>query len=306
MRAALSFAAAALLAAGAAQAQHQGHGQHDGHEPMDHAAMGHGAAQDHAGHAATAAVDPPVGPAARSAGSRPAHAADATYGAEAMARARARMLREHGDMTIARLVVDRLELRSVEGAEGVAWDADLSVGTDIDKLWIKTEGEATFGDQPEHLEAQALWSHALDPWFDLQAGVRQDILLGSDRTHAVIGLRGLLPYWIEFDGALFLSHKGDLTARLEAEHDVRITPRLIAQLRAEIDLSAQAVPALARGSGVTDTALGIRLRHEFTPRLAPYVGLEWEQAHGGTARRLRADGDDAGAVALVAGMRLRF
>ncbi len=290
MRAALAFAAATLLFAGTAEAQHQGHADHSAH----------------AGHGDKPPADPPAAPVAPPAADSLPHAADAAYGAAAMARARAQMLREHGDLTSARLMADRLELRSIDGAEGFAWDADLWVGKDIDKLWIKTEGEAAFGEAPEHAEVQALWSHAIGPWFDLQAGVRQDVRPDPDRTHAVLGLRGLLPYWIEFDGAVFLSHKGDLTARVEVEHDVRITPRLIAQARAEADLSAQAVPDLTLGSGVTGTAIGLRLRYEVSPRFAPYLGVEWDQAHGGTARRLRAHGDDPGGVAWVAGMRFWF
>lgn len=301
---------AALLGAGAAQAQHEGHGNHESHAQPDHGAMDHSAtdhgAMNHAGHDAAPSADPPVAPVAPAAADSLPHAADAFYGKATMARARARMLREHGDITAARLMADRLELRRIGGADGIAWDADLWVGKDIDRLWISTEGEAAFGEPPEHAEVQALWSHAVGPWSDVQAGLRQDVRAGPDRTHAVLRLRSLLPYWIEFDGAIFLSHTGDLTARAEVEHDVRITPRLIAQVRAEADLSAQAVPEIGSGSGVTGTALGLRFRYEITPRFAPYVGAEWEQAHGATARLARARGDDPGGVALVAGIRFWF
>src|SRR3546814_9021597 len=47
-------------------------------------------------------------------------------------------------------------------------------GGDIDKLWIKSQGEGTFGGALESAEVQALWSHAISPWFDLQAGARYD------------------------------------------------------------------------------------------------------------------------------------
>ena len=61
-----------------------------------------------------------------------------------------------------------------------------------------------------------MWSHAIDPWFDLQAGVRYD---SPDTRGPVLGVQGLAPYWIEVDAAAFLSDQGDLTARIEAEHD---------------------------------------------------------------------------------------
>src|SRR3546814_16466874 len=74
------------------------------------------------------------------------------------------------------------------------------------------------------------WSHAIGPWWDLQAGVRQD-LTGPERTHAVIGVQGLAPNMFEVDGAAFLSTRGDLTARVEAELDQRLTQRLLLQPR---------------------------------------------------------------------------
>src|SRR3546814_3951308 len=72
---------------------------------------------------------------------------------------------------------------------------------------------------------------ALDPWWNLQAGVRHDFRAGRDRSYAVLGVQGLAPYWFEVDGALFLSDKGDVTARIEAEYDLRLTQKLI--LRSE-------------------------------------------------------------------------
>src|SRR3546814_16325978 len=91
---------------------------------------------------------------------------------------------------------------------------------------------------------QALWGRALDPWWNLQAGVRHDFRTGPDRSYAVLGVQGLAPYWFEVDGALFLSDKGDVTARFEAEYDQRLTQKLILQPAAELNFSAQDVPEL--------------------------------------------------------------
>src|SRR3546814_6562724 len=71
------------------------------------------------------------------------------------------------------------------------------------------------------------WCRSLDPWWNLQAGVRHDFRTGPDRSYAVLGVQGLAPYWFEVDGALFLSDKGDVTARFEAEYDQRLTQKLI-------------------------------------------------------------------------------
>src|SRR3546814_1034506 len=73
---------------------------------------------------------------------------------------------------------------------------------------------------------------------------RHDFRTGPDRSYAVLGVQGLAPYWFEVDGALFLSDKGDVTARFEAEYDQRLTQKLILQPAAELNFSAQDVPEL--------------------------------------------------------------
>jgi copper resistance protein B len=252
------------------------------------------------------ASSPPVAPPPAAALSGPAHAADAVFGAEQMAQAREELRVEHGDMRVGKLLVDRLEARIRDGRDGYAWDAQGWYGGDIDKLWVKTEGEGEFGGGVEAAEVQALWSHAIGPFFDLQAGLRYDIRPRPDRGYLVLGVQGLAPYWFEVDAAAFLSDKGDLTARVEAEYDQRITQKLILQPRVEFDLAAQDVPELGIGSGLSTAELGIRLRYEFKPQFAPYVGVEYERALGDTADFRRAGGEDVGGWSVLLGVRAWF
>src|SRR3546814_8771927 len=97
---------------------------------------------------------------------------------------------------------------------------------------------------------------------------------GRDRSYAVLGVQGLAPYWFEVDGALFLSDKGDVTARIEAEYDLRLTQKLILQPAAELNFAAQDVPELGVGSGLSTAELGLRLRYQFVPEFAPYIGVK--------------------------------
>ena len=146
----------------------------------------------------------------------------------------------------------------------------------------------------EQAEVQALYSRAINPWFNLQGGVRYDFQPNPERAHLVLGIQGLAPYWFEIDGALFLSNKGDLTARFEAEYDQRITQKLILQPSIEFDLAAQDVPELGIGAGLSTAEVGLRLRYEFVPEFAPYIGVEYERAFGNTADFARAAGEKAG------------
>ncbi|MGN3974139.1 copper resistance protein B [Tsuneonella sp. SYSU-LHT278] len=282
-----------------------GHAQMD-HPGMDHGAMDH-SKMDHSAmlHGASGMGSIPQGPAPAAAGSGPPRAADAIWGSEAMRASRDALRREHGGMTWFLFQGDRAEYRARQGDDGFLWDVQGYYGGDIDKLWFKSEGEGSFGEEIESAEVQALWSHAIGPWWDLQAGVRQD-LAGRERTHAVIGVQGLAPYLFEIDAAAFLSAKGDLTASLEAELDQRVTQRLVLQPRAELNLSAQNVPELGIGAGIESVELGLRLRYEIAREFAPYVGIEQEWKLGRSADYARLAGEDPSITNYVVGVRFWF
>ena len=260
----------------------------------------------HAGHQMPAApVEVPVGPPPPEALQGPENAADTAWGRGTMAPSQAVLFQEHGDIVTYKVLVDQLETRVRSGRDGYFLNAEGWYGGDIDKLWLKTEVEGDFGGKPEQAEFQALWSHAIDPWFDLQAGVRFDAEPDA-RGRLVLGVQGLAPYWIEVDVAAFLSDKGDVTARAEAEHDVRITQKLVLQPRVELDFALQDIPRERLGSGLASADLGLRLRYEFVPNFAPYVGVSYERAFGDTRRFLRADGDDPDSLNFVVGLRTWF
>ena len=295
---------AALLAASTAvsplMAQEHSQMDHGGEEakPVDHSQMDHGAM----GHESPALVPSAATPRAESG---PPNAADAIWGAETMRASREAVHAEHGDMRLFWFQGDRLEYRARGGEDGYLWDVQGYFGGDLNKFWFKSEGEGSFGEPVEQAEVQALYSRAIAPFFDLQAGVRQD-LTGPDRTHAVIGVQGLMPYMFEIDAAAFLSTKGDLTARIEAEYDQRLTQRLILQPRAEVNLSAQAIPELGIGAGIDNLELGLRLRYEIVPEFAPYIGIEQEWKLGGSRDFAQADGEDASVTNYVVGIRFWF
>lgn len=275
--------------------------------PPEHAAMGHctpGASQANGGRVAL--VPPPVAPPPAEAFSGPVHAADAIFGASAMERGRTALVQEHGGMRTGRILFDRLEWSSGEGSETFAWDADAWYGSDYHRVWFKTEGEAEFGHGVEAAEVQLLYSRPVTPFFDLQTGLRYDIEPDGGPAYAVLGVQGLAPYWFEVDAAAFLSDDGDLTARFEAEYDKRITNELILQPHAEVEIAAGDIPEREIGGGLSSIEIGLRLRYQFIPEFAPYVGVSYERSFGGTADFARARGDDTAAVRVLFGIRTWF
>lgn len=265
------------------------------------------AADPHAGHTMampTTGADLPVGDAPAPPAATD-HLADTVFDSARMEQARAVLREEHGGMTVSRTMIDRLELRPGDGRSVYAWEGEFRYGGDIDRLVVKTEGEGVRGDLAD-AEVQALYSHAIGPYFDLQAGVRQDFQPRPRRTYAVLGVEGLAPYWFDVEGALFLSDKGELSARLEGSYDLRLTQRLILQPRGEFDLAAQSTPSLGIGSGLSKAEVGLRLRYEIQRQFAPYVGVNFERRFGRTADLARAAGEDVSDTRFVVGLRAWF
>lgn len=277
------------------------------------AAMPLAAQEPHAGHdigEAAGQADPSPGPTMETppppeAGEGPPRAADAIWGAGAMAASREDLKEMHGDFPLFWLQGDRLEAQVRDGSDAYLWDIQGYYGGPTKRLWFKTEGEGEWGRAPEDAEFQALYSHAVAPFWDLQAGVRHDVA-GPDTTHAVIGVQGLAPYMFEIDAALFLSARGDVTARIEAEVDQRITQRLILQPRVEANLAGQDIPALGIGAGIDQIEVGARLRYELKREFAPYIGIEQTWRTGQGADYARARGEGTSATSFLAGIRFWF
>lgn len=274
------------------------------------------AAQDHTHHETEApAPDPHAGhtppqpqpaPAPDMGVEGEANAADLYFDPAVMARARQQLVTENGGMRTYAVIVEQLEASFDDDDESYAWHAQGWYGGDIHRFWWKSEGEGAFENELEDAELQLLYSRAVTPYFDLQAGVRQSYFDGEDRTDLVLGVQGLAPYWFEVGAAAFVSTEGDVTARAEAEYDLRFTQRLILQPSAEINLAAQDIPDLDIGAGFTDVQVGLRLRYEFSRRFAPYVGVEWTSALGETGDIREALGEDTQSTRALIGVRALF
>lgn len=210
------------------------------------------------------------------------------------------------DRIVSFLLIDHLEYQDKDGDDAFAWEAEGWIGTDYNKIWIKMEGEKPVDDEVEAAEVQLLYSRLIAPFWDLQAGFRYDPEPDPSRSFAVLGVQGMAPYWFEVQAAAFISDDGDVSARFEAEYDILLTQRLIAQPLFEVNLAAQDVEELDIGSGFTDLELGLRLRYEIRREFAPYIGVSYERKLGETADLAEAEGEDKDSFAIVAGVRFWF
>ena len=202
-------------------------------------------------------------------------------------------------------VIDQLEWQGSDDGRAVGWDAKGWMGGDIDRLWLRTEGERAKG-KTEKAEVQALWGHAISPWWDVVAGMRQDFKPGDSQSWAAFGLQGMALYNFEAEATLFVGEGGQTAARLEGDYDILLTNRLVLQPTAEANFYGKNDPVRGIGSGLAQTEVGVRLRYEIRREFAPYVGVIWNRAYGQTAEYARDEGEDRSEVRWVLGVRLWF
>ncbi|VVN63665.1 Copper resistance protein B [Pseudomonas fluorescens] len=213
--------------------------------------------------------------------------------------------RVHDSAVHSMLLLNQLEWQGGEGSGALNWDAKGWIGGDVDRLWLRSEGERSAG-RTDSAEAQALWGHAISPWWDLVGGVRQDFKPDDSQTWAAFGVQGMALYNFEAEATLFVGESGRTAARLEGDYDILLTNRLILQPTAELNFYAQNDAQRGVGAGLSDSELGLRLRYDIRREFAPYVGVSWNRTYGQTAHYAREEDEDISQVRWVVGVRLWF
>ncbi len=203
------------------------------------------------------------------------------------------------------VLFDQLEWQTGASTEDPSWDVTSWVGGDVHRVWFRAEGDRARG-RFEQAQLQLLYGRAVSRWWQAVAGVRQDVRPGAPRTALAIGVQGLAPYWVHVEASLFAEPNGRTHLRLEAEHDLLLTNRLVLQPLLEFEIYGRADRAQGLGRGLATTDSGLRLRYELRRELAPYVGLVWHQRFFDTADQARAAGRRTGGLALALGARVWF
>jgi copper resistance protein B len=203
------------------------------------------------------------------------------------------------------VLLDRLETWNADNGSGLEWEGQSWIGTDLNRLWLRSEGERIDG----HLESadlEVLYGHSFSPWWDVVTGVRHDFKPGGSQDFAAIGVIGLAPYKFEVAATAYVGDSGQTAARAEVEYETLLTNRLILQPLLEVNLYGKDDARRGIGSGLSTVEAGLRLRYEFTRQFAPYIGIVHERAFGGTADFRRGEGEDIDDTRFVAGLRIWF
>jgi copper resistance protein B len=202
-------------------------------------------------------------------------------------------------------VFDRLEVWNADKGTGMAWEGQSWIGTDLNRLWLRSEGERVAG-RTDKASLEVLYGRSLSPWWDVVTGVRHDFKPGASQDFAAIGVMGLAPYKFEVAATAYIGQSGQTSARIEVEYETLLTNRLILQPLVELNLYGQDDARRGIGSGLGTIEAGLRLRYEVSRQFAPYVGIVRERAFGRTADFRSDEGEHVDDTRFVAGLRFWY
>ncbi|MEY4588113.1 MAG: CopB-like protein [Pseudomonadota bacterium] len=216
-------------------------------------------------------------------------------------------MHDHGDNPLLTYVlIDQLETQTHNENANITLEGQAWIGKDKDKLWLKTDVTQQDG-TTEEAELQVLYSRALTPFWDLQSG-----LLHTWQTHDkaqdwfALGLRGLAPYWVEIDSAVFIQQSGAVALGFKAEYELLFTQQLILSTSGEVKMFGQNDAAHGYGAGLSEATAGARLRYEIRREFAPYIGLTQTKLFGKSAEYAEEQGAAVSKTQWVAGLRAWF
>jgi copper resistance protein B len=207
----------------------------------------------------------------------------------------------------AHVLFDQFEGRTNGPDNELRWDGEGWIGTDMNKLWLKSEGFSTNttvsdGDQ------EALYDRPIPRlrYFDAQAGVREDLDSYPRRTWAAVGIEGFAPYYFQLEPTFYIRDGGNVAGRLIGSYNLLLTQRWILQPEAELNFYNKDDPARLVGSGFSELDTGLRLRYEISRKFGPYVGFAYNGRYGNTATYARKAGETANDPRFVFGLRLWY
>lgn len=205
------------------------------------------------------------------------------------------------------VLFNQLEGRTNGPDNEFRWDGEGWIGTDMNKIWFKSEGVVEHGKMSDG-DQEVLYDRPIPylRYFDFQAGVRYDLDSAPGRTWGAIGIEGLAPYFFEFAPTFYFSNRGYFAGRVEGSYDILITNRVIAQPQFELNFYSKSDPSRGVGSGLSELDTGLRIRYEVTRKFAPYIGFAYTGDFGKTADFIRAEGGNPEDPRLVIGVRLWY
>lgn len=210
-----------------------------------------------------------------------------------------------GDDNMGAVSVSRLERVRSYSEVNTAYEMAATYGQPLNRAVLKADGSIVSG-KLQDARTELLWGHAFHTFWDSQLGLRNDSGALPNRNWLAFGVQGIAPYWFNVEATAYLGESGRSALRISSEYDLLLTQQWVLQPRLESNFYGQNDAARNLGSGLSDFALGLRLRYEFQREFAPYIGVEWAGKFGGTADFAKLSGEPVNQTQIVAGLKFWY
>ena len=208
------------------------------------------------------------------------------------------------DPLLGLFLLDKFETTDADGDSPLNWEIDAWLGKDLNKLWVKSEGEHINSETEQRNEL--LFSRAISPFWNVQVGLRQDRASSVEREFLSAGVQGLAPYLFNSSMSIVAGENEQFGLSAQFEYEAMFTQRVVLSSEIELDFWSENDPEMGVGSGISTAELGFRLRYEIRREFAPYVGISWSKNYGDTADFAAEEGEDFESTLFVAGVRVWF
>ncbi len=210
------------------------------------------------------------------------------------------------DPLLTKVMINKLEVgeKNDAGKRPLRWEADFWVGKDLHKFWLKSSGERENGNQAT--STSALYSKAIDPYWDIQGGLLHDTVSGASRDYLELGFKGVAPYFFETDTSIAVGKNGHSKLSFSTEYELMLTQKLVLSPEVEFTAYGKSDEKMGVGSGFSSAEAGLRLRYEVQREFAPYIGVNFSKKFGQTADFAKAEGESASDTQIVMGIRAWF
>ncbi|MGH1427854.1 MAG: copper resistance protein B [Arenicella sp.] len=205
-----------------------------------------------------------------------------------------------------------IELLKEGDADVAEWEIDTWIGRDLQKFWIKTEGEYAREDDESEIESaeiEFLYGKAVRANWDVQFGLRTDLEPDEPdgRNWLVFGFKGLAPGFWDVDANFYIGEESSSQLNIEIEREFMLTQRWVLTPEFELTANGRSNPEYGEGSGLESAELSIRLGYETrSRRLQPFVAIEGVQYFGATKNLRQQENEDTSNVSLVLGLHFWF
>ena len=186
-----------------------------------------------------------------------------------------------------------------EDENSIHWDVEAWLGKDINKLWLKTEGERHEGEIEEH-RIQLLYNRAVLPYWDAQLGLAHDTKHSPSENWLVVGVHGTAPYYIDTEVSLYLGEEGYSHLEMSFAQEWMFTQRLALEPEIGVTASGKEAEEYGVGSGINQAEVSLRLHYEIRREFAPYIGLSSHRYFSDTKTLRNDKGGDSFMIGLSA------